>query len=56
MISFNIAEQRFNLRAAAIILQDDLVLLHRVEDDAIWALPSGRVEPGEMQLQLSSGK
>jgi ADP-ribose pyrophosphatase YjhB (NUDIX family) len=22
-------------------------LLHRLEDDAIWALPGGRVEPGE---------
>jgi 8-oxo-dGTP pyrophosphatase MutT (NUDIX family) len=47
MISFDVAEHRFNLRAAAIFLQDDLVLLHRVENDAIWALPGGRVEPGE---------
>jgi ADP-ribose pyrophosphatase YjhB (NUDIX family) len=47
MISFDVAEHRFNLRAAAIFLQDDLVLLHRMEDDAIWALPGGRVEPGE---------
>jgi len=47
MISFDVAEHRFNLRAAAVFLQDDLVLLHRMEDDAIWALPGGRVEPGE---------
>lgn len=47
MISFDIAKHRFNLRAAAIFLQDDLVLLHRMEDDAIWALPGGRVEAGE---------
>lgn len=47
MISFDLAEHRFNLRAAAIFLQDNSVLLHRLEGDAVWALPGGRVEPGE---------
>ncbi len=47
MISFDVAEHRFNLRAAAIFLQGDLVLLHRMEEDAIWALPGGRIERGE---------
>jgi ADP-ribose pyrophosphatase YjhB (NUDIX family) len=47
MISFNSANHHFNLRAAAIFLQDNSVLLHRLEGDAIWALPGGRVEPGE---------
>lgn len=47
MISFDADDHRFNLRAAGIFLQDSWVLLHRLEDDAIWALPGGRVEPGE---------
>jgi ADP-ribose pyrophosphatase YjhB (NUDIX family) len=47
MISFDVANHRFTLRAAAIFLQDNSVLLHRLADDAIWALPGGRVEPGE---------
>lgn len=47
MISFDAATHRFNLRAAAVFLQDDLVLLHRLEGDPIWALPGGRVESGE---------
>lgn len=47
MISFNSANHRFNLRAAAIFLQGNSVLLHRLEGDSIWALPGGRVESGE---------
>jgi len=47
MISFDAKDHRFNFRAAAIFLQETSVLLHRLEGDAIWALPGGRVEPGE---------
>jgi ADP-ribose pyrophosphatase YjhB (NUDIX family) len=47
MISFDAKDHRFNLRAAAVFLQETSVLLHRLEGDAIWALPGGRVEPGE---------
>ena len=47
MISFDAKDHRFNLRAAAVILQETSVLLHRLEGDAIWALPGGRVESGE---------
>ena len=47
MISFDAAHHRFNFRAAAVIVHDDAVLLHRAEGDAFWSLPGGRVEPGE---------
>lgn len=47
MISVNIASHRFQLRAAAVVVHGGFVLLHRLLGDAFWALPSGRVEPGE---------
>ena len=47
MISFSAGSYRFQLRAAAVLLRDGAVLLHRAEGDAFWALPGGRVEPGE---------
>ena len=47
MISVDIAGHRFQLRAAAVVVDDGLVLLHRLEGDTYWALPGGRVEPGE---------
>ena len=47
MISVDIGGLRFQLRAAAVIVDDRSVLLHRLEGDEFWALPGGRVEPGE---------
>ncbi|BBB65955.1 DNA mismatch repair protein MutT [Undibacterium sp. YM2] len=47
MISFDIDEYRYNLRAAAIILDGDRVLLHKIEGDAFWCVPGGRVDAGE---------
>lgn len=47
MISVNIAGHRFQLRAAAVVVHEGFVLLHRLLGDAFWALPGGRVEPGE---------
>ncbi|MGA0613085.1 NUDIX hydrolase [Caldimonas sp. KR1-144] len=47
MISIDIAGHRFQLRAAAVVVHDGFVLLHRLEGDEFWALPGGRVEPGE---------
>lgn len=47
MISFDAKDHRFNLRTAAVFLQETSVLLHRLEGDTIWALPGGRVESGE---------
>ena len=39
------------LRAAAIIVRDGCVLLHRRAGDDFWALPGGRVEWGETGAQ-----
>ncbi len=47
MVSFDLGSHKFQLRAAAVIVHDGSVLLHRLEGDAFWALPGGRVEPGE---------
>lgn len=47
MISVDIAGHRFQLRAAAVIAHDGFVLLHRLAGYEFWALPGGRVEPGE---------
>lgn len=48
MISFPVGTYRFHLRAAAVVVRGGAVLLHRAEGDAFWALPGGRVEPGEV--------
>jgi ADP-ribose pyrophosphatase YjhB (NUDIX family) len=47
MISFDTDGHRFNLRAVAVILSGDHVLLHRLDGDEYWSLPGGRVEAGE---------
>lgn len=47
MISFELEGHRFHLRAAAVVMQGGRVLLHRLEGDEVWALPGGRVNPGE---------
>jgi 8-oxo-dGTP pyrophosphatase MutT (NUDIX family) len=47
MISFDTGTHQFNLRAAAVILRDNAVLLHKLEGDTFWYLPGGRVDPGE---------
>ena len=47
MISFDFGSHKFQVRAAAIFIWRSSVLLHRLEDDSFWALPGGRVEPGE---------
>ena len=47
MISVDVGGFRFQLRAAALVVTDRSVLLHRLEGDEFWALPGGRVEPGE---------
>jgi 8-oxo-dGTP pyrophosphatase MutT (NUDIX family) len=48
MISFDAGTCRFNLRAAAIILNDRQVLLHQLEGDDFWSFPGGRVNGGEL--------
>ncbi|WP_176256753.1 NUDIX hydrolase [Derxia lacustris] len=47
MIHFTTQGITFQLRAAAILVNRDRVLLHRALGDDFWTLPGGRVEPGE---------
>ena len=47
MISFRVQSHRFHLRAGAVALENEHVLLHRLEGEDFWALPGGRVEAGE---------
>ena len=47
MISVDVGGFRFQLRAAAVVVHERFVLLHRLEGYEFWALPGGRVEPGE---------
>ena len=50
MLSLLIQGLRFNVRAAALIIDEGHLLLHRVVNDDFWTLPGGRVEPGEAAL------
>lgn len=47
MISFRAGSHRFHLRAGAVVIDRGHLLLHRLEGDAFWALPGGRVNAGE---------
>jgi len=47
MISFQVGSHRFQYRVAAIVLDADFLLLHRMQGDAFWTLPGGRVNVGE---------
>ncbi len=47
MISVHLNGQRFQVRAAAIVIHAGYLLVHRAPGDDYWALPGGRVEVGE---------
>lgn len=47
MISFQMGAHRFQYRVAAIVLDAGWLLLHRLQADAFWTLPGGRVQLGE---------
>ena len=47
MISFIVDDVQFNFRAAAVIIDDGHVLLHRASYEPFWAPPGGRVEARE---------
>ena len=51
MANFRIQNVRFVVRAAAILLAQEHILLHRRADDTFWALPGGKVEVGEVASQ-----
>ena len=45
---------QFNARAAALIIEDGYLLLHRAVGDDFWVLPGGRVEPNESAAQATT--
>jgi len=47
LTTFDVGDERFNVRTVAVFLRDDRVLLHRDEQWRIWALPGGRLSLGE---------
>jgi ADP-ribose pyrophosphatase YjhB (NUDIX family) len=47
MSAIEMADHRIQLRAAAVVIHERFVLLHRREGDTFWALPGGRIEHGE---------
>lgn len=51
MIFFDTSEGCFNLRAVAVVIRNDHVLIHRSAGDDFWALPGGRVELFETTLE-----
>jgi ADP-ribose pyrophosphatase YjhB (NUDIX family) len=44
IVSFGSEGRTFNFRAAAVIVRDGRVLLHRADYEDFWSLPGGRVE------------
>lgn len=44
MISFDVSDKRFSHRTVGVFVDEEHVLLHRLEKDDFWALPGGRVE------------
>jgi len=44
MICFDHTDNQFNFRSAAIIIQDEHILLHRKSSEHFWVLPGGRVD------------
>jgi ADP-ribose pyrophosphatase YjhB (NUDIX family) len=50
-ISFDLDDQRINLRVAAVVSRSDDVLLCRVQDEDWWFLPGGRIKTNETSLE-----
>jgi 8-oxo-dGTP pyrophosphatase MutT (NUDIX family) len=46
-ISFSLDGHRINLRVGGIFIRDGQVLVNRMETDAYWFLPGGRIAAGE---------
>ena len=44
---FDRDNHRFNFRAVGILIHDNKVLLHKINDNPYWSLPGGRVAFGE---------
>ena len=44
IVSFGSEGRTFNYRAAAVIVHEGRVLLHRADYEDFWSMPGGRVE------------
>jgi hypothetical protein len=56
MISYKTGSNKFQFRAASIILHNNKVLLQRQSNDNLWFIPGGRVEfdlPENNQIYLN---
>jgi 8-oxo-dGTP pyrophosphatase MutT (NUDIX family) len=51
MVCFDDGDDRFQMRAAGIALEDGHVLIHRATHEDFWTLPGGRIEQGETSTQ-----
>ncbi len=49
-ITFDLDDQRINLRVAAVVTRGDQVLLCRVWDEDWWFMPGGRIKTNESSL------
>ncbi|XEC96620.1 NUDIX hydrolase [Paenibacillus tarimensis] len=44
MISYETGTDKFQYRAASIVIHNDKILMQRTEDNNLWFIPGGRVE------------
>jgi ADP-ribose pyrophosphatase YjhB (NUDIX family) len=51
MVCFDDDEDRFQMRAAGIAVEDGHVLIHRATFESFWTLPGGRIEQGETSTE-----
>jgi 8-oxo-dGTP pyrophosphatase MutT (NUDIX family) len=51
MVCFDDGVDRFQMRAAGIVLEDGHVLIHRAIHEDFWTFPGGRIEQGESSTQ-----
>jgi 8-oxo-dGTP pyrophosphatase MutT (NUDIX family) len=46
-VRYEVGKQRFNYRAAGVLIENGHVLFHKQMGDTYWALPGGGIEMGE---------
>ncbi|KHE66859.1 NUDIX hydrolase, partial [Halobacillus sp. BBL2006] len=46
-VRYEVGKQRFNYRAAGVLMENGHVLFHKQKGDTYWALPGGGIEMGE---------
>jgi ADP-ribose pyrophosphatase YjhB (NUDIX family) len=46
-VVFKIDDKKFNFRSVGVIINNNRILLHCIDNNPYWSLPGGRVEIGE---------